>query len=299
MIHDIGAIVARNSDGSYRIASSAGIRFPQQFYHEANRRGFAKHTVGEVLAEDEALMRMGVDKDPHKYYTGGVYGREDFLTLPTSLVLMNDTETQGPKIESKLRERIQNSGLRLPENMKILSTSTQDLKNDAISNVLNMLNAASVTVESHDGTLSTDSRQIMSLTDGFQAAYDRIETIHRDDTVPRKPGDVSVSIQSCLIPVILGAELRYLDVATVLAERIDEDGVQQYYSSVSAGTEFPADSVRLAVQEGVTAGQKIAEAHKLDNTDPQKGLYGVSRQVLLEEAIFATFAQMQSGLEVQ
>ncbi|MEK7571822.1 MAG: hypothetical protein AAB553_06120 [Patescibacteria group bacterium] len=298
MIHDIGAVVGKNPDGSYRIASSSGVRFPQRFYHEANRRGFARHTVGEVLAEDAALTAMGVAKDPHQYYTKGAYRREDFLTVPASLILMNDKETQGPKIENNIRERIRNSEVRLPGDVKILSTSTQGLKNAAINNVLTMINASSATVESYDGTTPADSRQIMSLNDGFQTAYSRIETIHRDLRVPRTPGDVTLSIQSCLIPVVLDAELRFFDAATVLIEKINEDGSPSYYSSVSAGTEFPAEYVRLAVLEDVTTGKKMKEMLNFDPADPQKSLYNVSRQVLLEEAVFIASAQMQSGLEI-
>lgn len=302
MVHDIGAVIRKKKDGTLIFASSVGLRFQEKYYQESKDTDFSE-TIGRRLEQDptiEAAQRTLITKDPHNYYTDGTYNRKHCLSLATSLVLIDDQDTQGPLVENAVRQRIKNSGLSLPEDMHITLTSTETLKNAATAKVLALLNASNPTLESHDGSLATNSGQIMSLTQGFQAAYDRIEAIYNNIENPeltRKPGDLTLSIQSCIIPIELGTEVRYLDVATVLIERVDQAGDRHYYSSVSAGTEFPREIVEAALADGVTVGQKMEQLYASNAADVQKQLYGVSRQVIVEEAIFVAIAQMQSGLE--
>jgi non-canonical (house-cleaning) NTP pyrophosphatase len=72
---DIAVIVIRRNGRTVSVSTSTGVMFPEADFDEADIRGFAKTTVGSVIAE-----RTGCDgTDPHAELTGGKFTRRDTL----------------------------------------------------------------------------------------------------------------------------------------------------------------------------------------------------------------------------
>jgi len=59
----------------FDIATSGGIPFPTKFVNAAKAKGFAKTTVGDVMAQE---LKCNT-KDPHSHITKNLVTREEFL----------------------------------------------------------------------------------------------------------------------------------------------------------------------------------------------------------------------------
>ena len=81
---DLAVVIVRMPpDGRCYVATSSGIKTPQECFKEAERRGFSTTTVGAVLAE-----RCGGDAtDPITTLTNGTLTRVDVLATGISLAL--------------------------------------------------------------------------------------------------------------------------------------------------------------------------------------------------------------------
>jgi non-canonical (house-cleaning) NTP pyrophosphatase len=74
---DTSIAVAQDEQGNTSISRSAGLVFPDALVKKAQRRGFGKHTVSSVLAEESAEHNLGVD--PHIILTSGLLSRRHLL----------------------------------------------------------------------------------------------------------------------------------------------------------------------------------------------------------------------------
>jgi len=74
---DTSIAVAQDEHGNTSISRSAGLVFPDALVKKAQRRGFGKHTVSSVLAEESAEHDLGVD--PHIILTSGHLSRRHLL----------------------------------------------------------------------------------------------------------------------------------------------------------------------------------------------------------------------------
>jgi non-canonical (house-cleaning) NTP pyrophosphatase len=69
------AVIAVLWRGKWYLSTSPGIQFPHSCYVIAKKRGFDKHTVGSVIAE-----QLGGDEtDPHTFLTTGRITRQETL----------------------------------------------------------------------------------------------------------------------------------------------------------------------------------------------------------------------------
>lgn len=81
--HDFAIAVLLGPNGERFVAQSGSVRFQAAHVDEARRRGFATHTVGEVIAE----LLGGSAFDPHSTVTAGYVSREQQL-IPALVQLL-------------------------------------------------------------------------------------------------------------------------------------------------------------------------------------------------------------------
>ena len=74
--HDVAWVVLRDPSGNTVSIPSCGVCFPTEAVQAARARGFAKVTVGKVLAEQKAVA---AHNDPHASLTRGHLRRGDYL----------------------------------------------------------------------------------------------------------------------------------------------------------------------------------------------------------------------------
>lgn len=72
----VWVIVHECKTGKRIYAFGQGVRFPTRYVLEAKRLGFDKHTVGSVIASNNAGANAS---DPHSFLTGGRVKRTDLL----------------------------------------------------------------------------------------------------------------------------------------------------------------------------------------------------------------------------
>lgn len=288
--YDMAAVLATAMDGRRKLAFSAGMEFPTQFLLDAQGKGLADDTWGKAMKRHYARQRVDIDDgDPHKILTG--IPRSEFIYPPLYMLLMQDKD-KGRELEKAIRKSIAETRIRIPKNAgRFISTSKDTLvKNAAIKSSLENAGVRRPNVEEFDGTSEEDPAQITDLPTCFRVAYNRMQKVKTLTNVG--PNDILFSIQSCACPVVLSlTDLRVVDFAVVL---IQIEG--KIYSSISMGTEFPEEAVKEASARGfnhVTIGQMIAQKYGSDAANPQDKLYGLSRQVLLEDAICKAFARRQ------